>query len=102
VGVVVIDPKGDLITDILMRLPEELGEKVVLFDAGSHSRPPVLNPLEGEDKARAVDDLVSIFSRIYAASWGPRTDDILRAAFKARYETIGMPIKRSRSDHTLS
>ncbi|GLZ32100.1 hypothetical protein Lesp02_42880 [Lentzea sp. NBRC 105346] len=78
-GVVVIDPKGDLITDILMRLPEELGEKVVLFDADSHSRPPVLNPLEGEDKARAVDNLVSIFSRIYAASWGPRTDDILRA-----------------------
>lgn len=78
-GVVVIDPKGDLITDILMRLPEELGEKVVLFDADSHSRPPVLNPLEGEDKARAVDNLVSIFSRIYASSWGPRTDDILRA-----------------------
>ncbi|MET9629065.1 DUF87 domain-containing protein [Lentzea sp. NPDC006480] len=78
-GVVVIDPKGDLITDILMRLPEDLGEKVVLFDADSHSRPPVLNPLEGEDKARAVDNLVSIFSRIYASSWGPRTDDILRA-----------------------
>jgi hypothetical protein len=79
-GVVVIDPKGDLISDLLMRLPEELGEKVVLFDADSKSRPPVLNPLEGDDKNRAVDNLVSIFSRIYASSWGPRTDDILRAA----------------------
>ncbi|TCO49677.1 helicase HerA domain-containing protein [Actinocrispum wychmicini] len=78
-GVVVIDPKGDLVSDILMRLPEHVGPKVVLFDADSRTRPPVLNPLDGVDKARAVDNLVSIFSRIYASSWGPRTDDILRA-----------------------
>lgn len=78
-GVVVVDPKGDLVSDILMRLPGHLGPKVVLFDADSRARPPVLNPLEGNDKARVVDNLVSIFSRIYAASWGPRTDDILRA-----------------------
>ncbi|WP_282795233.1 type IV secretion system DNA-binding domain-containing protein [Streptomyces sp. CC224B] len=78
-GQVVIDPKGDLVTDVLMRLPERLGEKVVLFDANSRHRPPVLNPLEGEDAVRTVDNLVSIFSRVYASSWGPRTDDILRA-----------------------
>lgn len=78
-GLVVIDPKGDLVTDILMRLPERLGPKVVLLDADSRSRPPVLNPLEGADTARVVDNLVSIFSRIYASSWGSRTDDILRS-----------------------
>ncbi|MFE9748238.1 type IV secretory system conjugative DNA transfer family protein [Saccharothrix saharensis] len=90
-GVVVIDPKGDLISDILMRLPEGLGEKVVLFDADSRARPPVLNPLEGEDRARAVDNLVSIFSRIYAASWGPRTDDILRAGLLTLTSMPGTP-----------
>jgi hypothetical protein len=90
-GVVVVDPKGDLVSDLLMRLPEELGEKVVLFDADSRSRPPVLNPLEGEDKARAVDNLVSIFSRIYAASWGPRTDDILRAGLLTLTAMPGTP-----------
>ncbi|WP_025358537.1 type IV secretion system DNA-binding domain-containing protein [Kutzneria albida] len=78
-GVVVVDPKGDLVSDLLMRLPEHLGPKVVLFDADSRACPPVLNPLEGTDTARAVDHLVSIMSRIYASSWGPRTDDILRA-----------------------
>ncbi|MFF9897755.1 type IV secretory system conjugative DNA transfer family protein [Streptomyces longispororuber] len=78
-GQVVIDPKGDLVTDVLMRLPERSGEKVVLFDANSKHHPPVLNPLEGEDAARTVDNLVSVFSRVYASSWGPRTDDILRA-----------------------
>ena len=90
-GVVVVDPKGDLVSDILMRLPEELGEKVVLFDADSRSRPPVLNPLEGADKARAVDNLVSIFSRIYASSWGPRTDDILRAGLLTLTAMPGTP-----------
>ena len=90
-GVVVVDPKGDLVSDILMRLPEELGEKVVLFDADSKARPPVLNPLEGTDKARAVDNLVSIFSRIYASSWGPRTDDILRAGLLTLTAMPGTP-----------
>lgn len=90
-GVVVVDPKGDLVSDILMRLPEELGEKVVLFDADSHARPPVLNPLEGKDKDRAVDNLVSIFSRIYASSWGPRTDDILRAGLLTLTSMTGTP-----------
>ncbi|MFD2415011.1 type IV secretory system conjugative DNA transfer family protein [Amycolatopsis pigmentata] len=91
-GVVVVDPKGDLVSDILMRLPEHLGEKVVLFDADSRARPPVLNPLEGTDTARAVDNLVSIFSRIYASSWGPRTDDILRAGLLTLTAMPGTPI----------
>ncbi len=90
-GVVVIDPKGDLVSDVLMRLPEDVGARVVLFDADSGVRPPVLNPLEGADHARAVDNLVSIFSRIYAASWGPRTDDILRAGLLTLTALPGTP-----------
>ncbi|HEY8985349.1 MAG TPA: DUF87 domain-containing protein, partial [Streptomyces sp.] len=91
-GLLVIDPKGDLVTDLLMRLPAELGGKVVLFDADSRSRPPVLNPLEGADAARTVDNLVSIFSRIYASSWGPRTEDILRAGLLTLRELPGVPL----------
>jgi hypothetical protein len=90
-GVVVIDPKGDLVQDVLMRLPASVGEKVVLFDANSRSHPPVINPLEGDDPARAVDDLVGIFSRIYASSWGPRTEDILRAALLTLTAMPGIP-----------
>ncbi|MFD2414799.1 type IV secretory system conjugative DNA transfer family protein [Amycolatopsis pigmentata] len=90
-GLVVIDPKGDLIQDILMRLPIRLGERVVLFDATSRTRPPVLNPLEGEDTARTVDNLVSIFAHVYAASWGPRTEDILRSALLTLRALPGTP-----------
>ncbi|MGP4112968.1 type IV secretory system conjugative DNA transfer family protein [Streptomyces sp. 4N509B] len=77
-GLVAVDPKGDMINDVLARLPQDAGQRVVLFDADD-PRPPVLNPLEGADTARVVDNLTSVFSRVYASSWGPRTDDILRA-----------------------
>jgi hypothetical protein len=78
-GQVVIDgSKGDLINDLLDRLPADIAERVVLFDAAD-PRPPCLNPLDGPPDV-AVDNLVSVFSRVFAASWGPRTDDILRAA----------------------
>ncbi|SDW39447.1 TraM recognition site of TraD and TraG [Saccharopolyspora shandongensis] len=78
-GAVVIDPKGDLITDVLQRLPEHTAEKVVLFDADTRGPVPCLNPLEGPKEA-AVDNLVSVFSRVFSSAWGPRTEDILRSA----------------------
>jgi hypothetical protein len=90
-GLVVVDPKGDLVADVLMRLPVRLGEKVVLFDADSRTRPPVLNPLEGADTARTVDNLVSIFSHVYASSWGPRTEDILRSGLLTLRALPGTP-----------
>lgn len=63
----------------LLSTSEELGEELVLFDAGSRTRPPGLNPLEGTDKARAVDNLVSIFARIHAAP--PRRSERSRPVF---------------------
>ncbi len=78
-GSVVIDPKGDLVTDVLKRLPEHAADKVVLFDADTPATTPCLNPLEGP-KESAVDNLVSVFSRVFSQAWGPRTEDILRAA----------------------
>jgi hypothetical protein len=77
-AVVVDGSKGDLITALLDRLPAEAAGRVVLFDAAD-PHPPCLNPLDGPAET-AVDDLVSVFSRVFASSWGPRTDDILRAA----------------------
>lgn len=79
-GIVLIDPKGDLVTDILSRLPKSAGDRVVLFDADAKSRPPCLNPLDGGETDLTVDNLVSVFRRVYSAFWGPRTDDVMRAA----------------------
>ncbi|WP_184729327.1 type IV secretory system conjugative DNA transfer family protein [Saccharopolyspora phatthalungensis] len=79
-GTVVIDPKGDLVTDVLSRLPRWAADRVVLFDADSRHRPPCLNPLDGGETDLTVDNLVSVFRRVYSAFWGPRTDDVMRAA----------------------
>ncbi|OKI21366.1 hypothetical protein A6A08_21270 [Nocardiopsis sp. TSRI0078] len=76
----VIDPRGDLVTDILARLPEHAVGRVVLFDPDDNALPPRLNLLQGGDPDFTSDTVVGIFRRIYAEYWGPRTDDILRAA----------------------
>jgi hypothetical protein len=79
-GVVVIDPKGDLIVDLLSRLPEHVAGKVASFDPDERHARLALNVLQGPDRNLMADNLVGIFRRIFADSWGPRTDDILRSA----------------------
>jgi hypothetical protein len=81
-GVVVIDPKGDLVNDILARYPKGAPPPVIV-DPDDRDAPPVLNVLDVADPAErdlVVDNVVGIFRRIFDAYWGPRTDDILRAA----------------------
>ncbi|MDA8275763.1 MAG: type IV secretion system DNA-binding domain-containing protein [Actinomycetota bacterium] len=79
-GVVVIDPKGDLVVDLCDRLPAGAETRTVLIDPAERQAPPVLNVLAGPDPDLVVDNLVGIFRNIFAAYWGPRTDDVLRAA----------------------
>jgi len=79
-GAVVIDPRGDLVRDVLDRLPARAAGKVVLLDPDEPAAPPALNMLEGSDPDLAVDHVVEIFHRIFARAWGPRTDDVLRSA----------------------
>jgi hypothetical protein len=79
-GAVVIDPKGDLIADLLNRLPKAAGPRTVLIDPADPGPHPSLNILAAGDPELLVDNLVGIFRRIFAGFWGPRTDDILRAA----------------------
>jgi hypothetical protein len=78
-GAVVIDPKGDLVDDILNRIPNGREDQVDLLDPHDQV-PPGLNVLEGADKELVVDQTVGIFHRVFERFWGPRTDDILRSA----------------------
>jgi type IV secretory system conjugative DNA transfer VirD4/TraG family protein/type IV secretion system coupling TraD/TrwB family protein len=80
-GAVVIDPRGDLIEDILDRIPARLADagRVVLIDP-KQDHPASFNPLEGADPHLAVDNLVSVFTKIFARAWGPRMEDTLRVA----------------------
>jgi energy-coupling factor transporter ATP-binding protein EcfA2 len=79
-GLVVIDPKGDLVTDILDRLPQGAEARTVVVDPEDPDAAPILNVLSGPDPDLVVDNLVGIFRSIFSAFWGPRTDDVLRSA----------------------
>ncbi|HTX62037.1 MAG TPA: hypothetical protein VMD28_00255, partial [Acidimicrobiales bacterium] len=78
-GTVVIDPKGALVEDVLDRLPEHAASRTVVIDA-EDPEPPTLNVLAGTDVHLVVDQVVGIMHRLFESAWGPRTDDVLRAA----------------------
>jgi len=82
-GAVVIDPKGDLINDLLDRLPASMAGRLVLIDPAETTAPAALNVLDGAGGPAGelmVDQLVGIFARVFASAWGPRSEDILRCA----------------------
>jgi len=80
-GVLVIDPKSDLTTEILARVPESRRTDVVVIDPAD-KRPVGLNPLVGkrQNPALVADGILAVLKELYADSWGPRTQDILTGA----------------------
>ncbi|WP_229070809.1 TraM recognition domain-containing protein [Actinoplanes sp. DH11] len=79
-GTVVIDPRGDLVLDILDRLPAAAADRVAIIDP-DQPHPACFNPLAGAgDPHLAVDNLVGVFSKIFQRHWGPRIDDTLRVS----------------------
>ena len=79
-SVLVIDPKADLVTDILARLPDEREDDVVVLDASDPS-PVGFNPLGfHQDPALTADIILAVFHELWSDAWGVRTQDILGAA----------------------
>lgn len=82
-GLVLLDAKGDLLNSVLDRVPEHRRDDVIVLDPADTARPVGLNPLQSVDEDHAevvVENLVGMFKSLYRYSWGPRLDDILRAA----------------------
>lgn len=83
-GILALDPKGDLITDLLDRVPESRQDDVVVLDGSATDYPVGLNVLgmgRGEAAQElAVDHLVHLMASLWHSSWGPRTSDVMRMA----------------------
>jgi hypothetical protein len=84
-GLVVVDPKRDLVETILARLPEHRAKDVIVLDPVDTARPVGLNVLarEGDSEAErelVAENLLGVFQNLWKDSWGPRSDDILRAS----------------------
>jgi hypothetical protein len=79
-GAVVIEPKGDLVADLLERVPDGRRGDVVVFDPTCPDGVVGLNPLAGSGSPELrADRVLSIFTDIFGEALGPRTTDILHA-----------------------
>ena len=97
-GVLLIDPKTDLVADILARIPEQRRGDVVVIDPTS-SRPVGINPLARTQTARGApsssgggvlgggaspelvaDTVLATLKGVFAESWGVRVEQVLSAA----------------------
>ncbi|MBU1420890.1 type IV secretion system DNA-binding domain-containing protein, partial [Patescibacteria group bacterium] len=86
-GVCVIDPHGDLIQDVLRRVPPERAEDVILFAPADIERPLALNLLEydskyPEQKTFVINEMIKIFDKLYdlKATGGPIFEQYMRNA----------------------
>jgi hypothetical protein len=81
-SVVLIDPKGDLATDILALIPQHRWREVVVIDP-TVPYPVGLNPLATSPEQRSLlaDGLLAVFTGLFPGTIGPRTADILHASF---------------------
>lgn len=80
-GLAVIDPHGDLAEKVLDFIPASRTNDVVIFDPSDRDHPIAFNMLESPDPSYNTiicSGLVGIFKKIYADSWGPRLEHILR------------------------
>ena len=106
-GVLLIDPKTDLVADILARIPEQRRSDVVVIDPTS-SRPVGINPLARAQTARSVplssgggvpgggaspelvaDTVLATLKGVFAESWGVRVEQVLSAALVTLARTPG-------------
>ena len=98
-GVLLIDPKTDLVADILARIPELRRDDVVVIDPTS-SRPVGINPLARTQMAHSgalspvgggvsgggvspelvADTVLATLKGVFAESWGVRVEQVLSAA----------------------
>jgi hypothetical protein len=77
-GVLVIEPRGDLIQDVLRRLPTDRQADVVVIDPADEDQVGI-NLLAGpiQQAERRADELVGLFRALYGSALGPRSADVL-------------------------
>lgn len=88
-GIAVLDPHGDLIEEILGRIPEKRAEDVLLLDPSDEAYPVGFNVLQANseiEKNLLGSDLVAVFRRL-STSWGDQMTSVLGNAVLAFLES---------------
>jgi hypothetical protein len=88
-GLAVLDPHGDLIDDVLCRIPVSRAGDVVLIDPADADWPIGFNILSAHseiEKTLLSSDLVAVFRRL-STSWGDQMTSVLGNAILAMLES---------------
>lgn len=88
-GAGLIDPHGDLATELLDQIPPNRIGDVVYFNAADFEHPVSFNLFAAADddaRHRIASGIVMAFKSIWRDSWGPRLEYILFAAVAALLE----------------
>lgn len=91
-GLCVVDPHGELIEDILHKIPEERMKDVVYFNPADTDFHLGFNVLELPDpkyKHLVASGLMGIFTKIWSNVWSARMEYILNNAILALLDTPG-------------
>ena len=85
-GCCYIDPHGDTAEKIINFIPPHRINDVIYFNPADQSFPIAFNPLESvnpEHRHLVASGLVGVFKKLWADSWGPRLEYLLRNAILA-------------------
>ncbi len=88
-GLAVVDPHGDLAEDLLNYIPSSRVNDVVYFNPADMDYPIAFNVMEHVDpryRHLVASGLIGVFKKIWADSWGPRLEYLLRNAILALLE----------------
>src|SRR3989344_5177415 len=91
-GVALVDPHGDLAEKIINYVPSNRVNDVIYFNPSDFSFPISFNVMEAvsqEHKHLVASGLVGVFKKLWADSWGPRLEYILRNAILALLDYPG-------------
>jgi len=85
-GVAVVDPHGDLAEKVIQYIPKERVNEVIYFNPSDIDYPIAFNVVEQVEphlRHLVASGLIGVFQKLWADSWGPRLEYILRNAVLA-------------------
>jgi energy-coupling factor transporter ATP-binding protein EcfA2 len=88
-GFALLDPHGDLVERVLAAVPPDRRQSLIYMNVPDAAHPLGFNPLEAvppEKRALAASGLLDVFKKLWADSWGPRLEHILRNALLVLFD----------------
>jgi CxxC-x17-CxxC domain-containing protein len=91
-GIAVVDPHGDLAEKIIEYIPDHRVNDVIYFNPADSEFPIAFNIMEStseEHKHLIASGMVGVFKKLWADSWGPRLEYVLRNSILALLDYPG-------------